>query len=151
MVRTIITASKQIVKKSVNGRIYVYERTPYYDKEIRNTKYHYHYIGKEINGATKRIRSILPRRGLIYGPFIPLLRISESIGIMEMLKTYLTEDECNRVIALPISKIVRPSPQSSDLDPPRSDTFLPSFEEFNMFVPPNLFFDPFPSEILILN
>ncbi len=38
-----------------------------------------------------------------------------------------------------------------DLDPPRSDTFLPSFEEFNMFVPPSLFFDPFPSEIFILN
>ena len=32
---------------------------------------------------------------------------------MEMLQRYLTEDECNRVIALAISKIVRPLPQNS--------------------------------------
>ena len=113
VVYTIITASKQIVKKPVNGRIYVYERTPYYDKTIKNTKYHYKYIGTEINGKTKRIRSTLPRRSLIYGPFIPLLKITESIGLMEMLHRYLTEDECNRVIALAISKIVRPLPQNS--------------------------------------
>ncbi|MGC8645293.1 MAG: hypothetical protein ACP5UO_03375, partial [Thermoplasmata archaeon] len=113
VVFTIITATKQIVRRPVNGHIYVYERTPYYDKGIRNTKYHYRYIGTEINGEIKKIRSILPRRSLIYGPFIPLLRITESIGIKEMLKAYLTEDECNRVIALAISKIVRPLPQNS--------------------------------------
>ena len=113
LVFAIITASKQIVKKPVNGHIYMYKRTPYYDSKIKNTKYHYRYIGTEINGRTKRIRSILPRRSLIYGPFIPLLKITESIGLMEMLQRYLTEDECNRVIALAISKIVRPLPQNS--------------------------------------
>ncbi len=113
VVYTIITATKQIVRKPVNGRIYVYERTPYYDSKIRNTKYHYRYIGTEINGEIKKIRSILPRRSLIYGPFIPLLKITESIGLKEMLQRYLTEDECNRVIALAISKIVRPLPQNS--------------------------------------
>ncbi len=113
VVFTIITSKKQIVKKTVNGQIYVYERTPYYDKSLKNTKYHYRYVGKEINGETKKIRSILPKRSLIYGPFIPLMKITESMGLKDMLKTYLTEDESNRVMALALSKIVRPLPQNS--------------------------------------
>lgn len=108
-----ITSRKQIVKKTVNGRIYVYERTPYYDRTLKNTKYRYRYLGKEIDGETRRIRSILPRRSLIYGPFIPLMGIADGIGLMDMLKAYLTEDESNRVLALAISKIVRPLPQNS--------------------------------------
>ena len=67
-VTTLITSKKQIVKKTVNGQIYVYERVPYYDKSLNNTKYHYRYVGKEINGETKKIRSILLKRSLIYGP-----------------------------------------------------------------------------------
>ncbi len=85
MVFTIITASKQIIRKSVNGRIYVYDRTPYYDSRIKNTEYHYKYIGTEIKGRAKRTGSVLPRRSLIYIPFIPLLKITDSIGLMEML------------------------------------------------------------------
>ncbi len=106
-------SKKQIVKKKVKNQIYVYERTPYYDSKLKNTKYHYKYVGKEINGETKRIRSILPRRSLIYGPFIPIMKIIESYGLIEMLKHYLTEDETNRVLALAVSKIVRPLPQKS--------------------------------------
>lgn len=113
VVYTPITSEKQTVKKTVNGQIYVYERTPYYDSTLKNTKYHYKYVGKEIDGETKRVRSILPRRSLIYGPFIPLLKIAESYGLMDMLKSYLTEDEGNRVMALAMSKIVRPLPQNS--------------------------------------
>ena len=50
VVFTIITATKQIIKNPVNGHIYVYERIPYYDSKIKNTKYHYRYVGAEVNG-----------------------------------------------------------------------------------------------------
>ena len=96
VVTTFITSKKQIVKKTVNRQIYVYERTPYYDKSLKNTKYHCRYVKREINDETKKIRNILSRSPLIYGPFIPLMKISESIGLRNMLKTYLTEDECKR-------------------------------------------------------
>lgn len=52
-------------------------------------------------------------RNLIYDPFIPLSKITESISILEMLHRYLTEDECNRVITLAILKIVRSLRQNS--------------------------------------
>ncbi len=113
VVYTIITSKKQIVRKTVEGKTYVYERTPYYDKTLKNTKYHYRYVGKEINGETKRIRSILPRRSLIYGPFIPIMKIVDAYSIKDMLKPYLTGDEINRVLAIAVSKIVRPLPQRS--------------------------------------
>ena len=58
VVTTLIISNKQIVKKTVNGQIYMYERAPYYDRSLNNTKYHYRYVGKEINGETKKIRGI---------------------------------------------------------------------------------------------
>ena len=54
VVFTIITSKKQIVKKTVNGQIYVYERTPYYDESLKNTKYHYRYVGKEIKEKQRK-------------------------------------------------------------------------------------------------
>ena len=50
---------------------------------------------------------------LICGPFIPLMKIAESMGLRNMLKTHLTEDESNRVMAFALSKIVRTLPQNS--------------------------------------
>ena len=48
VVSNLITSKKQIVKKTVNGQIYMYERTSYYDKSLKNTKYHYRYVRMEI-------------------------------------------------------------------------------------------------------
>jgi len=103
----------QRIRKTVSGATYVYERTPYYDPAIRNTKYHYKYVGRETGGEVKKVRSVLPRRSLIYGPFIPVLSIVESFGMKDILNRYLTHEETQRILALAISKVVRPLPMSS--------------------------------------
>lgn len=80
---------------------------PYYNPGIRNTSYHYRYIGTSQNGETRIVRSI------IHGPFTPLTVITKAFGIEEMLNKHLTEYESMQVIAMAISKIVRLLPISS--------------------------------------
>ena len=65
-----ITSKNQTIEKIVNGKTYVYERVPYYNSKIQNTSYHYRYIGKKDSGEIRKIRSVLPRRSLIHGPFM---------------------------------------------------------------------------------
>ena len=36
------------------------------------------------------MRSVVPWRSLIYGPFIPILDIADQMGLPDMLKSYLT-------------------------------------------------------------
>ena len=108
-----ITSRKQTIKKTVNGQVYVYERTPYYDRTLKNTKYHYKYVGKEVDGVPRRVRSDLPRRSLVSGPFIPIMRVVSDMRIEDILKLHLTEPEARHELALVISKVVRPLPQAS--------------------------------------
>ena len=108
-----ITSKNQTVEKVVKGKTYVYERVPYYNPKIRNTSYHYRYVGRKDNGNTRKIRRILPRRSLIHGPFIPIMKIVNAFGIEEMLKKHLTESESMQIIAMAVSKVVRPLPASS--------------------------------------
>ena len=108
-----ITSKNQTVEKVVKGKTYVYERVPYYNPKIRNTSYHYRYVGRREDGETRKVRSILPRRSLIHGPFIPIMKIVNAFGIEEMLKKHLTENESMQIIAMAVSKVVRPLPASS--------------------------------------
>ena len=114
MVFPIITGKTQRIRqRKKNGAVYIYDRTPYYDPSTKNTKYHYKYAGKEIGEEVKKVRSTLPKRSLIYGPFIPLLKIVAELGLQEMLQAHLTPQETNRIIALSMCKIVRPLPMTS--------------------------------------
>jgi len=106
-------SKKQTIEKVAKGKTYVYERVPYYNPRIKNTSYHYRYMGKKDNGETRKVRSILPRRSLIHGPFIPIMSIVNAFGIEEMLKKHLTEYEAKQIIAMAVSKVVRPLPASS--------------------------------------
>jgi transposase len=108
-----ITSRNQIIEKVVKGKTYVYERVPYYNPRIRNTSYHYRYVGRKDNGETRKIRSALPRRSLIHGTFIPIMKIVNDMGIVDMLKKHLTETESKEIIAIAVSKIVRPLPLAS--------------------------------------
>ena len=67
----IITSRNQTIEKVVKGKTYVYERVPYYNPRIRNTSYHYRYVGRKDHGEIRKIRSSLPIRSLVRGPFIP--------------------------------------------------------------------------------
>ena len=86
---------------------------PYYNPRIKNTSYHYRYVGKKDGSEIRKVRSILSRRSLIRGQFIPLLSVINVTGIEDMLKKHLTEKEAMEIIAIAISKIVRPLPVSS--------------------------------------
>ncbi len=108
-----ITSRNQTIEKVVKGKIYVYERIPYYNPKIRNTSYHYRYVGRKDDGGIRKIRSVLPKRSLIHGPFIPIMKIVRDIGIEEMLEKHITEMESREIIAIAVSKIVRPLPLAS--------------------------------------
>ena len=58
-------------KKTINGREYFYEMTPYWDKEKKKIRYHSKYLGMH-----------LPRNIFVYGPLIPVLRIIRELGIV---------------------------------------------------------------------
>jgi transposase len=108
-----ITSRNQTVEKVVKGKTYVYERVPYYNPKIKNTSYHYRYVGSKDNGGIRKIRSALPIRSLIHGPFIPIMKIVNDIGIVDMLERHLTDMESREIIAIAVSKIVRPLPLAS--------------------------------------
>ena len=99
-----ITSRKQTIKKTVNGQVYVYERTLYFDRTLKNTKYHYKYVGKEVDGVPKRVRSVLPRRSLVSGPFIPIMRVVRDMGIEDILKLHLTEPEARHELEFPYQR-----------------------------------------------
>ena len=50
-----ITSRNQTIEKVVNGKTYVYERIPYYNPKIRNTSYHYRYVGRKDDGRVRKI------------------------------------------------------------------------------------------------
>jgi hypothetical protein len=107
------TSRNQTIEKVVKGKTYVYERVPYYNPKIRNTSYPYRYVGRKDNGETKKIRSVLPRSSLVHGPFIPIMKIVRDMGIEEMLEKHITETESREIVAIAVSKIVRPLPLAS--------------------------------------
>ena len=83
-----ITSRNQKIEKVVKGKTYMYERESYYNPKIKNTSYHYRYIGRKDDGETRKIRSVLPRRSLIHGPFIPIMKIVKDIGIALLYKVH---------------------------------------------------------------
>ncbi|MGC8725540.1 MAG: IS1634 family transposase, partial [Thermoplasmata archaeon] len=83
----------QKISKTVKKNSYYYERTPYYDPVIKNTKYHYKYIGKMIDGKISKVRSTLPKASYIYGPFIPLLKIVKDLQLDQILNKFLSKEE----------------------------------------------------------
>ncbi|MCL4356968.1 MAG: transposase [Candidatus Thermoplasmatota archaeon] len=113
MVFPTITSKNQTIEKVVKGKTYVYERIPYYNPKIKNTSYHYRYVGRKDDGGIRKIGSVLPRRSLIHGPFIPIMKIVNDLGIVDMLMKHLTESESREIISIAVSKIIRPLPLAS--------------------------------------
>ncbi|MGP6207084.1 hypothetical protein ACNF42_03500 [Cuniculiplasma sp. SKW3] len=40
-------------------KTYLYERVPYYDPKIRNTSYHYRYVGRKEDGKARKVKSLI--------------------------------------------------------------------------------------------
>ena len=66
-----------------------------------------------MDGKVGRVRITLPRRSYIYGPFLPPVKIMDSLHIGEILSSITGKKRSAEIIALAMSKIVRPLPMKS--------------------------------------
>ncbi|MCE5296896.1 MAG: IS1634 family transposase [Euryarchaeota archaeon] len=94
--------------KKINGIDYVYEITPYYDPDSKTTKQRSKYLGKLVDGETKRMRKALPRNAYDYGTLLPSFRVIDELGLDKMLEQLLPNDKARAVLALAVNRVVAP-------------------------------------------
>ena len=96
--------------KKINGHEYIYEITPYYDKEKKQIRQKSKYLGKNVNGVPVRVRSQdkMPKKVLSHGEFVPLQKIAEDLKLAEILSSVLPEREVWPVLTLAMNYVTRP-------------------------------------------
>jgi len=69
--------------KSISDIEYIYEITPYYDKEKKKNRQKSKYLGKNVNGVPVKVRSQgkIPNKVLSHGEFVPLKKITEDLSL----------------------------------------------------------------------
>ncbi|OWP56309.1 MAG: hypothetical protein B2I17_06950, partial [Thermoplasmatales archaeon B_DKE] len=87
-------------KKTINGREYFYEMTPYWDREKKKIRYHSRYLGVQKEKGIEKARMHLPRNIFVYGPFIPVLRIIREMGIEKILDSMFGKEDRNTILVL---------------------------------------------------
>jgi len=78
---------------------YLYEITPYYDKEKKQIRQKSSYLGKNVNGVPIRVRSQnqIPKKVLSHGEFIPSLKIAKDLEPEKILSGILPNKEGQNV------------------------------------------------------
>ena len=96
--------------KVINGHEYLYEITPYYDKEKKQIRQKSKYLGKNLNGVPVKVRSKdqVPRKVLSYGEFVPLRKIAEDLNLENILSETLHANEIWPVLSLAMNYVIRP-------------------------------------------
>jgi transposase len=94
--------------KNINGIDYVYEITPYYDPDTKTTKQKSKYLGKLVDGETKRMRKALPRNAYDFGDLLPAFKIVKELELDTMLDKLLSDDKARTVLALAVNRVVDP-------------------------------------------
>ena len=94
--------------KKINGIEYIYEVTPYYDKESKRVKQHSKYLGKNDNGNPVKVRERLPVASLSYGEILPFAKVSQEIGINNILNDYLKPEEVECINAIAFNRVTNP-------------------------------------------
>ena len=96
--------------KKINGQEYLYEITPYYDKEKRQIRQKSKYLGKNVNGVPIRVRSQdqIPKKVLSHGEFIPLLKIAKDLELEKILSEVLPNNEVWPVLTLAMNYVTHP-------------------------------------------
>jgi hypothetical protein len=81
--------------KKINGLEYLYEITPYYDKEKKQIRQKSKYLGKNVNGVPVKVRAKdqIPRKVLSHGEFVPLKKITEDLKLERILSGVLLDKE----------------------------------------------------------
>ena len=96
--------------KVINCQEYLYEITPYYDKEKKQIRQRSKYLGKNLNGFPVKVRSKdqVPRKVLSYGEFVPLQKISNDLDLDGILSEKLPAKEVWSVLSLAMNYVIRP-------------------------------------------
>ena len=96
--------------KNIEGHEYLYEITPYYDKEKKQTRQKSKYLGKNVNGVPVKIRSQnkIPKKVLSHGEFLPLKKIAEDLHLEKILSCVLHRKEVGPILALAMNYATRP-------------------------------------------
>jgi transposase len=96
--------------KVINGQEYLYEITPYYDKEKKQIRQKSKYLGKNLNGVPVKVRSKdqIPKKVLSHGEFIPFRKIAEDLNLEHILSEALPANEIWPVLCLAMNYVVRP-------------------------------------------
>ncbi len=96
--------------KNINGKEYLYEITPYYDKEKKKTRQKSKYLGKNVNGVPVKIRSQnqIPKKVLSHGEFVPLKNIINDLDLENILSCVLNARDVWPALALAMNYATRP-------------------------------------------
>ena len=96
--------------KKINGQEYLYEITPYYDKEKKKNRQKSKYLGKNVNGVPVKVRSQdqVPKKVLSHGEFVPLKKITEDLGLEKILSDVLSGKEVWPILTLAMNYATRP-------------------------------------------
>jgi hypothetical protein len=88
--------------KKINGQEYLYEITPYYDKDKKQIRQKSKYLGKNVNGIPVKVRSQdrIPKKVLSYGEFIPLKKIEEDLELEKVLSGVVPRKEVWPILTL---------------------------------------------------
>ena len=96
--------------KKINGQEYLYEITPYYDKEKKQIRQKSKYLGKNVEGVPIRVRSQekVPKKVLSHGEFVPLKKIIEDLELEKTLSEVLPAKKVWPVLTLAMNYAIRP-------------------------------------------
>jgi transposase len=96
--------------KKINGLEYLYEITPYYDKEKKQIRQKSKYLGKNVNGVPVKVRSQdqIPKRVLSHGEFVPLKRIAEDLELEKILGGVVPGKDVWPILTLAMNYATRP-------------------------------------------
>lgn len=107
----LITYMKSFTRvKIIKGNEYLYEITPYYDKEKKQIRQKSKYLGKNLNGVPIKVRSkdLFPKNVLSHGEFIPLRKITDCLNIEQILSEILPANEIWPVLSMAMNYVIRP-------------------------------------------
>jgi len=96
--------------KIINGKEYLYEITPYYDKEKKQIRQKSKYLGKNLNGVPIKVHSkdLFPKNVLSHGEFIPLRKIIDCLNLEQILSEILPANEIWPVLSMAMNYVIRP-------------------------------------------
>jgi len=96
--------------KKINGQEYLYEITPYYDKEKKQIRQKSKYLGKNVNGVPVKVRAKdqIPKKVLSHGEFILLKKIAEDLKLEKTLTDVLPGKDVWPILTLAMNYATRP-------------------------------------------